>query len=193
MIGVVLQSTLGRSSGLHVMATATQRTSLPKWYGEEYRDMWDSASGITMSSPSGQGPQAGATEHSAPATQWIVFYYATTGSILLSLLASSAFIIGNDREMLETCFIYLVARKVGLPTSWITLSLPDQLHSRMPCKLRVACALSHPLVCIYQPFGTCCVVCGDTPGASGAELWYHESDACIRCEQRDLVAYAEFV
>ena len=43
-----------------------------EWYGEEYRDMWDSASGITMPIPSGQGPQACATEHSAPATQWLV-------------------------------------------------------------------------------------------------------------------------
>ena len=74
-----------RSSGGHERSGATEHArplqrlacdgnsytedEFAEWYGEEYRDMWDSASGITMSIPSGQGPQAGAIEHSAPATQ----------------------------------------------------------------------------------------------------------------------------
>ena len=74
-----------RSSGGHDRSGATEHArplqrlasdgnsytedEFAEWYGEEYRDMWDSASGITMSIPSGQGPQAGAIEHSAPATQ----------------------------------------------------------------------------------------------------------------------------
>ena len=77
-----------RSSGGHERSGATEHArplqrlacdgnsytedEFAEWYGEEYRDMWDSASGITMSIPSGQGPQAGAIEHSAPATQWLV-------------------------------------------------------------------------------------------------------------------------
>ena len=116
------------------------------------------------------------------------FYYATTGSLISSFPVSKAFILRSDRKLLETGFIYLVARKVGLPAYWITLSLPVNLDLSIRSELRVSCTLSHPIV-EFDPHESCCCICGDSREVSGVDLWYSDADACIRCDPCDLCCF----
>ena len=122
---------------------------------------------------------------------WIVFYHEFTYSKIWKFRASRLPVtVRDDRAVLEILFVYIVAGKMGVPTSWITLRLPDQLPYwlRIGCEPQVFCTISHPLGDIYADMRRrqICVVCGDTPEAAGAERWHHGIDACTRCGPCDL-------